>query len=320
MTTYRRRGHWRRGKDGGLHWVSEHSVTRTEAVYGRWTAPPPRLSARSPRTGAAANTTWAVPVLWDPVPSAPNSRCPACGAPVWFFRNWRGGCAYFDALGPPWPLHPCMDLSTRSAADRQAVRDAKAAYQRTERARASAAAAEARRRRVAERESARARKRTAAAERRASRSEAARVQDTVTDEKLEPTYLPGAVAMAALFAWVLSLPLSYWVHGLVGGWLPEWIFHWLVTIPTALLLPALLRYLVAVPPKRPPSTAGAGDGWLVGHAFVGLVLLAAAIAANTLSLGLALPLTALKLFTDAPKARAAAARARADTGNGKNGG
>lgn len=239
-----------------------------------------------------------------------------------------------------------MDLSTRSAADRQAARDAKAAYQRTERARASAAAAEARRRRVAERESVRARKRTAAAERRASRSEAALVPDTVaadqtnsvggavaekfdvcgdvpqaaaTDEKREPTYLPGAVAMAALFAWVLSLPLSYWVHGLVGGWLPEWIFHWLVTMPTALLLPALLRYLVAVPPKRPPSSAGAGDGWLVGHAFVGLVLLAAAIAANTLSLGLALPLTALKLFTDAPKARAAAARARADTRNGKNG-
>jgi hypothetical protein len=38
----------------------------------------------------------------------PDSRCPHCGAAVWFIRNPNGGCAYVDALGKPWPLHPCM--------------------------------------------------------------------------------------------------------------------------------------------------------------------------------------------------------------------
>ena len=33
MSTYRRRGHWRRGKNGQRHWVSSHNVTR-DTWYG----------------------------------------------------------------------------------------------------------------------------------------------------------------------------------------------------------------------------------------------------------------------------------------------
>lgn len=48
----------------------------------------------------------------------PNATCPVCGQSVWFFRNENGGCAYFDAIGKPWPKHPCMD--TRLLNDRTA--------------------------------------------------------------------------------------------------------------------------------------------------------------------------------------------------------
>lgn len=41
--------------------------------------------------------------------TVPNARCPKCGDPVFFYRSPFGGAVYFDALGIPWPKHPCMD-------------------------------------------------------------------------------------------------------------------------------------------------------------------------------------------------------------------
>lgn len=38
------------------------------------------------------------------------TNCPECGAPVFFYRNDCGGAVWFDALGWPWPKHPCMDV------------------------------------------------------------------------------------------------------------------------------------------------------------------------------------------------------------------
>lgn len=46
----------------------------------------------------------------------PNARCPACGAQVFFYQSPYGGRVYFDALGWPWPKHPCTD--SRQACDR----------------------------------------------------------------------------------------------------------------------------------------------------------------------------------------------------------
>lgn len=39
----------------------------------------------------------------------PNSPCPVCGEPVFFYQSPHGGKVYFDSLGPPWPKHPCTD-------------------------------------------------------------------------------------------------------------------------------------------------------------------------------------------------------------------
>ncbi len=39
----------------------------------------------------------------------PNATCPVCGEPVYYYESPYGGKVYFDALGPPWPKHPCTD-------------------------------------------------------------------------------------------------------------------------------------------------------------------------------------------------------------------
>ena len=39
----------------------------------------------------------------------PNALCPVCGEPVFFYQSPTGGRVFFDALGWPWPKHPCTD-------------------------------------------------------------------------------------------------------------------------------------------------------------------------------------------------------------------
>lgn len=41
----------------------------------------------------------------------PNASCPVCGDRVFFYQSPYGGRVFFDALGPPWPKHPCTDNS-----------------------------------------------------------------------------------------------------------------------------------------------------------------------------------------------------------------
>lgn len=45
----------------------------------------------------------------------PNATCPMCGAQVFFYQSPNGGRVFFDELGPPWPKHPCTDISSRPA-------------------------------------------------------------------------------------------------------------------------------------------------------------------------------------------------------------
>lgn len=70
---------------------------------------------------SAYQPTFQTPIRQEPpglVP--PNSRlhqaqspfthitkCWWCGAVVFFHRTENGGCALFDDLGPPWPIHYC---------------------------------------------------------------------------------------------------------------------------------------------------------------------------------------------------------------------
>lgn len=39
----------------------------------------------------------------------PNAICPVCGDQVYYFQSQYGGRVFFDALGWPWPKHPCTD-------------------------------------------------------------------------------------------------------------------------------------------------------------------------------------------------------------------
>lgn len=43
----------------------------------------------------------------------PNASCPVCGAVVFFYQNAHGSRVFFDELGPPWPKHPCTDVSSK---------------------------------------------------------------------------------------------------------------------------------------------------------------------------------------------------------------
>lgn len=50
-------------------------------------------------------------LAWPTMPGSfvnPNALCPKCGEKTFFYRATNGGSVYFDALGPPWPKHPCM--------------------------------------------------------------------------------------------------------------------------------------------------------------------------------------------------------------------
>lgn len=39
----------------------------------------------------------------------PNALCPVCGETVFYHQNSHGSRVFFDALGWPWPKHPCTD-------------------------------------------------------------------------------------------------------------------------------------------------------------------------------------------------------------------
>lgn len=62
-----------------------------------------------------SNTDWG---CWSSY-TIPNVRCWDCGKPVFFHRSPNGGSVLFDALGLPWPIHPCFEERVRQHQDRQ---------------------------------------------------------------------------------------------------------------------------------------------------------------------------------------------------------
>lgn len=149
MTSYRRRGHYRRGRNGQRVWVSSHMVTRRSSQ--RY-APPPaksrprRTPARVPRPPAPPRVTTPRVVLpYSSRWAHPNAVCPVCGAKVYFYANDAGSRVYFDEIGPPWPKHPCTDTfigrvlavstQTLSAPGFHTRAETKRAYSRARRAR-----------------------------------------------------------------------------------------------------------------------------------------------------------------------------------------
>lgn len=41
--------------------------------------------------------------------SGPNATCPECRIPVYYVPGPKGGGAYYDHFGPPWPKHACTN-------------------------------------------------------------------------------------------------------------------------------------------------------------------------------------------------------------------
>lgn len=118
MTTYNRRGHYRRGPNGQRVWVSSHTVSRssgssyiqpsqgsTPFSISRDTRPAFRELPSSRPQRLPRSIGWA----------KPNAVCPVCGAFVYFYANEHGSRVYFDEIGPPWPKHPCTDNSEQSS-------------------------------------------------------------------------------------------------------------------------------------------------------------------------------------------------------------
>ena len=300
MARYHRRGHWRAGKNGSRHWVSGHSVTRSSGWGGGWGSarrplPPARRpsAARSPRPVAPPRLPA---VTWSTVPTEPNATCPRCGARVWFFRNKYGGCAYFDSLGWPWPKHPCLPQT--SDRDLRAARQAKLAYDRVQ-ARLGRAAARARRRQqkrqpVAEPPRLRLSKRVSGEQHDPGRVSAVAPHPGPRSEE-STTTIAWWLVLSALLAWIESLPLS--VYMLVPDPehpVPTWVLGWLVVFPTLLLLPAMARFLRTVP--RTPPSLGKVAAVIVGSP----LLLTLAIIANTVTLGLGLPLLGIGPVASSP--------------------
>ena len=177
-----------------------------------------------------------------------------CGARVWFFRNKRGGCAYFDAIGIPWPKHPCM---AGFRFDDLAAQQARTAYERAQRK------AEARAHKVALADERRDSRRAQRASRRAERDA------RVTSGGGEVSKAPVAVApelhrvspptprtvgwwtvMAMLLAWFASLPLSVAYFNEPNDSL-AWADHVIVTMPTVVSFPAMVWFLWKVPVAKP---------------------------------------------------------------------
>ena len=115
---YRRRGHYRRSPNGGRHYVRAHAVTRSSRSSRR------PLPARSLHTAPIRTRPPAAPLaprsrFFQPMPPEPNATCPICGARVYFWRNQSGSKVWFDALGHPWPKHPCLDVAVATTREIQ---------------------------------------------------------------------------------------------------------------------------------------------------------------------------------------------------------
>ncbi len=135
VAQYHRRGHWRKSTSGTIHWVSGHTVNRLPVPWLKSSRSPLFRVSSPPRgsgdTPPSSHSTGSYPPgAWETMPRTPNAICPLCKAPVWFFRDEFGGCAYFNLIGPPWPKHPCMDIP-HSAQDRRAEASVKTAYTKT---------------------------------------------------------------------------------------------------------------------------------------------------------------------------------------------
>lgn len=267
------------------HWVSSHEVVRggrsglgyLESV--RFPQRVGRASLQETSWPTRANVT--VPGVriaenWDPPPEQPNAQCPICFQPVWFFRNKRGGCAYFDAVGKPWPLHPCME-HPRSAKDYRASMEAPFAYERALRARPRGAAGHGT-------------SSSATADGKPFTT-AAPAKQSSADEPLS-----WWVVLSGLWALLLSFPLNQWLDARLDG-IPALLSLWAISLPTLCMALAIGWYLLRVPRPR----GDAGD--VLASVALAPLLLLFGIVGNVLTCGLGALAAALWVASEANDAR-----------------
>ena len=225
-------------------------------------------------------------VTWNPPPEEPNASCPICSKPVWFFRNKNGGCAYFDAIGKPWPLHPCMEKQ-QSAEDRRAAIEARAAYDRALETSPRFRARQTARVAVLDSVSRVDQQRTGSSFTTAAPAK----QESDDDEPLD-----WMVVLGGFFALLLSLPVSWWVNGRFE-WIPPLLTLWAFIVPTVVMAFAIGWFLV----RASRSIFEASD--VIGSLVISPILLALGIAGNLLSCGLGVPLAAVWVVSEANTAR-----------------
>lgn len=171
---------------------------------------------------------------------------------MWFFRNKRGGCAYFDAVGRPWPLHPCMDV-WKTDRDVRAVREAITAYER-------------------------------AVVKGLVQSRDPRGGVRTVDERRASTgNLPNWwIVLSGLLAALESLPIAIWALAASDGG-SVLLLLWMVVVPVIAMPIALGWFLVRVPRKQFD-----GSSWLGAVAF-SPVLMTTGIICNLFTCGFGLP-------------------------------
>lgn len=105
MTRFFREGHWRISHLGTEHWVEGHIVERDdwERSCSSYYEPDAQVLKMLREYEADGSRTACF--------VRPNARCPVCGESVFYYQNEHGSRVFFDELGPPWPKHPCTDLS-----------------------------------------------------------------------------------------------------------------------------------------------------------------------------------------------------------------
>lgn len=284
MATFRRRGHYRRGRGGTLHWVSAHSVTRDGRTVPstrfssaqRISTPKARSKPRSARPSPQPQVIMTPPVPWKFPLDEPNSRCPKCLQPVWFFRNRRGGCAYFDAVGKPWPLHPCMEPWMTSE-DARAVQQAISSYERSVGTGIAPS-------------------RQPADDIRAHEGGSREVRSTPANVASSAQIPHQWIALSGLLASLGSLPVAVWAFSASEGG-PVLPRLWMMVVPVIVMPIALGLFIQCVPRQRFD-----GGSWAAAVA-VSPPLMIAGILVNFFTIGFALPALAALLTHRAKRAR-----------------
>lgn len=110
VTSFRRKEHYRRSKNGLEYYVSATTVNRYDWSRESFRLPPLPAQPKSPsdlffeRYPEFRKTKSVAACFVNR-----NATCPVCGIKVFYYQNEYGSRVFFDDLGPPWPKHPCTD-------------------------------------------------------------------------------------------------------------------------------------------------------------------------------------------------------------------